>query len=112
MAVNLLSKNSTNNNNLYFIPHFNGRTFPLDDNLTGAFLGISQTKKKGDMFKAIMESIAFEYKNYFNGAEQPKDYDELDKMIHSLSEASIKLLSIRSLDAPYTHIVIQKPPLP
>lgn len=61
-----LSKNSTNNNNLYFIPHFNGRTFPLDDNLTGAFLGISQTTKKGDMFKAIMESIAFEYKNYFN----------------------------------------------
>ena len=82
-----LSENAINNDKLYFIPHFNGRTFPLDDNLTGAFLGISQSTEKGDMFKAIMESIAFEYKNYFNILRNSGAIEEL-KAIHGVGGGS------------------------
>ena len=57
---------SAQNKNVYFIPHFSGRTLPLDDNVSGAFLGLDATTDTGVMFKAIMESVAFEYKTYLD----------------------------------------------
>lgn len=54
------------NKNVYFIPHFSGRTLPLDDNVSGAFLGLDATSDTGVMFRAIMESVAFEYKTYLD----------------------------------------------
>ena len=72
-------------------------------NIVNAILRIDSDLKFDDLFEASFEVEEYalerildcwdEYKNYFNDAEQPKDYEELDKMIHSLSEASIKLLS-------------------
>ncbi|MGI6713942.1 MAG: xylulokinase [Bacilli bacterium] len=51
---------------LFFIPHFSGRAFPLDANLQGAFIGLSSTTEKKEMYKVILEAIAFEYKTYFD----------------------------------------------
>lgn len=72
-------------------------------NIVNAILRIDSDLKFDDLFEASFEVEEYalerifdcwdDYKNYFNDAEQPKDYEELDKMIHSLSEASIKLLS-------------------
>ena len=49
---------------LFFVPHFSGRAFPLDSDISGAFFGLSASTTKGEMFKAILESIAFEYNSY------------------------------------------------
>lgn len=63
--LDALAENAENKN-VYFIPHFSGRTLPLDDNVSGAFLGLDATTDTGVMFKAIMESVAFEYKTYLD----------------------------------------------
>ena len=47
-----------------FIPHFSGRTFPLDNRISGAFLGLRPDTGRGEMHRAVMESIAYEYRNY------------------------------------------------
>ncbi|MBO4432658.1 MAG: hypothetical protein J5852_03905 [Clostridia bacterium] len=52
--------------NTVFIPHFSGRTLPLDDRVSGAFLGIDSGTDTGVMFKSVLESIAFEYKSYLD----------------------------------------------
>ena len=50
----------------YFIPHFSGRTYPLDNNVTGAFLGLNANTDTASMYRSVLESIAFEYKSYFD----------------------------------------------
>lgn len=49
-----------------FIPHFSGRTFPLDNRVQGAFLGIDSRTTSAHMHAAVMEAIAFEYKSYYD----------------------------------------------
>lgn len=49
-----------------FIPHFAGRTFPLDDNVSGAFIGLKHQISVADLHRAVMEAIAYEYKIYCN----------------------------------------------
>lgn len=49
-----------------FIPHFSGRTFPLDNRVSGAFLKLTPRTDKGELHQAVMESIAFEYKSYLD----------------------------------------------
>lgn len=49
-----------------FIPHFSGRTFPVDNRISGAFLGLNHCTEAADMHRAVMESIAFEYMYYYD----------------------------------------------
>ena len=49
---------------LTFIPHFSGRTLPLDDKVSGAFLNLDFSADTGSLFKSVMESVAFEYASY------------------------------------------------
>lgn len=49
-----------------FLPHFSGRTCPLDNRVSGAFLNISPKSESAEMYTAIMESIAYEYKSYLD----------------------------------------------
>ena len=72
-------------------------------NIVNAILRIDSNLKFDDLFEASFEVEEYalermfdcwdDFKSYFNDSEQPKDYDELDKMVHSLSEASLKLLA-------------------
>lgn len=59
-------KDSENQDTPIFIPHFSGRTFPIDNRVSGAFLGLNVQTDSALMHKAVMESIAFEYKSYFD----------------------------------------------
>lgn len=52
-------------NGITFIPHFSGRTCPLDTSVTGAFLGLTQQSDEKSMYRAILESLACEYSYYF-----------------------------------------------
>jgi xylulokinase len=50
---------------LYFIPHFGGSVCPNNPLLRGAWIGINWTHNKASMYRAIMESIAYEYNSYY-----------------------------------------------
>jgi len=62
--LNELAKDVNPDNNLIFIPHFNGRSFPLDNDIRGAFVGLTLGTTIGEMYHAILESIAYEYRIY------------------------------------------------
>jgi len=49
---------------LLFIPHFAGRVCPNDPDIRGSFIGLNWVHKRGHLFRAVMEGIAYEYKYY------------------------------------------------
>ncbi len=49
---------------LIFLPHFAGRVCPNDPDVRGSFIGLNLSHKRGHLFRAIMEGIAYEYKYY------------------------------------------------
>ena len=51
---------------LIFMPHFSGRVLPSNPNLKGAYLGLDFKHTRAHMYRAIMESIAYEYKYYLS----------------------------------------------
>ena len=57
---------SPGSGNVYFIPHFSGRTCPSDPNVRGMFWGMNYDTPNYAMFRAVMESIAYEYKHYLS----------------------------------------------
>jgi xylulokinase len=61
---------------VFFCPHFNGRILPSDPNLRGSFSGLSPTTTRGDMYRSIMESIAFEYAIFLSAIK--KNYPDLE----------------------------------
>ena len=50
--------------NLFFVPHFSGRAYPNDDLVRGAYVGLQWIHGRGHLFRAIMESVAYEYAIY------------------------------------------------
>ena len=60
----LADKVKPGSENLFFVPHFSGRAYPNDDLVKGAFIGLQWTHGRGHMFRAIRESIAYEYAIY------------------------------------------------
>lgn len=50
--------------NLIFMPHFSGRTCPNDALVRGGFFNLSWNHTSAHMYRAIMESIAYEYGIY------------------------------------------------
>lgn len=50
--------------NLLFIPHFSGRVCPNDPLVRGAYLNLSWRHRTGHLYRAILESIAYEYGLY------------------------------------------------
>lgn len=55
---------------LLFVPHFGGSVCPNDTELRGAWIGLNWSHGKASMYRAIMESIAFEYRFYLDTLER------------------------------------------
>ncbi|MDO4587351.1 MAG: FGGY family carbohydrate kinase [Planctomycetia bacterium] len=55
---------------LTFVPHFDGRVLPNNPFLKGAFVGLNWKHQRGHMFRAVMESIAYEYRCYFEATKR------------------------------------------
>ncbi|WP_020618062.1 xylulokinase [Paenibacillus daejeonensis] len=55
---------------LLFIPHLSGRVCPADEMLRGGWLGLHWGHGKGALYRAMMESIAYEYKHYAAAAAE------------------------------------------
>ena len=49
---------------LYFSPHLGGRVCPASASMRGAWLGFTWGHSRGHFYRAILESIAFEYAYY------------------------------------------------
>ncbi|MCX7018218.1 MAG: FGGY family carbohydrate kinase [bacterium] len=52
-----------------FIPHLGGRVCPPQPDLQGAFVGLNWSHKTAHLYKAILESVALEYKVYRNALD-------------------------------------------
>jgi xylulokinase len=50
----------------YFIPHFGGRVTPAMPRLRGAWVGLDWSHGVGDLYRAMLESVAMEYAVYRN----------------------------------------------
>lgn len=72
-------------NGLYFIPHFAGRTCPNDASVRGTFLGLTWNHKEDDMYRAVMESIAYEYSYY---SDILKEYGSSASIIYGVGGGS------------------------
>lgn len=60
------SEVSPGSEGLIFIPHFAGRVCPNDPDVRGSFIGLNWAHKRGHLYRAIMEGIAYEYKYYLS----------------------------------------------
>ncbi len=62
----LASKVTPGSENLFFIPHLGGRVCPNSNDLKGVWFGLTWRHKIGHLYRAILESIAYEYAIYLN----------------------------------------------
>ena len=53
---------------LLFVPHLGGRILPAAPQARGAWVGLDLTQERGDLTRAVLESIAFEYAGYLGTA--------------------------------------------
>ncbi|MDR0380824.1 MAG: hypothetical protein LBH86_02335 [Oscillospiraceae bacterium] len=51
---------------LIFIPHFSGRVLPSDTAVKGSFTGLDWKHTRAHLYRAIMESVAYEYDYYLS----------------------------------------------
>lgn len=67
--------------NLIFIPHFQGRVCPNDPYVRGSFVGLNWVHKRGHMYRAVLESIGYEYSLYYSILRGLKADAEIDKVV-------------------------------
>ena len=53
---------------LLFVPHLGGRILPADPSARGAWLELDLAQTRGDLVRAVLESIAFEYAGFLERA--------------------------------------------
>jgi len=90
---------------LLFVPHFQGRVCPNDPHVRGSFAGLNWTHGRGHMFRAVMESIGYEYGLYADILRAVKHDLRIDKVIVIGGGAKSRLFNqIKSdiLGLPYT----------
>lgn len=51
-------------NKLLFVPHPGGRHAPFDSAMAGAYVGLDWSHDRADQYRAILESIAYEYAGF------------------------------------------------
>ncbi len=57
---------------LFFVPHFAGGTCPSRPGLRGAYLGLRWDHREAHLYRAVLESIAYEYWFYHNILQSPE----------------------------------------
>lgn len=57
-------------NGIFFLPHFNGTACPdLDPRSLGAFLGLNDTTRRGDLVRAMIEGLDYGFLNMLQAVE-------------------------------------------
>ncbi len=60
----MASRIKAGSDGLIFIPHLAGRTYPVDSKVKGCWFGFSWSHTRAHFYRAILESIAYEYRYY------------------------------------------------
>jgi xylulokinase len=60
----MASKIEPGSDGLYFSPHLGGRICPANPEMRGAWIGVSWSHTQMHFFRAMLESVAFEYAYY------------------------------------------------
>jgi xylulokinase len=55
---------------LFFVPHLGGRILPAAPWARGAWVGLDLSQTRGDLARAVLESVAFEYSGFLGRARQ------------------------------------------
>ncbi len=59
-------QNKEINNGLYFLPYLTGERTPINDpNAKGAFIGLTIQHDEADLFRAVLEGVAFAFRDSF-----------------------------------------------
>ena len=66
---------------LIFIPHFSGRVLPNNPYLKGSFQGLDFVHSKGHLYRAVMESVAYEYAIFLSVMQELFDEHSFDCLI-------------------------------
>jgi xylulokinase len=53
---------------LLFVPHLGGRILPATPTARGAWVGLDLAQRRGDLVRAVLESVAFEYAGFLERA--------------------------------------------
>jgi xylulokinase len=53
---------------LFFVPHLGGRVLPAAPAARGGWVGLDLTQGRGDLTRAVLESVAFEYAGFLDKA--------------------------------------------
>lgn len=57
---------------VFFLPHFSGSFCPImDGHSQGAFIGLNKTNEKGDMLRALIEGLNYQFKDMIEALESP-----------------------------------------
>lgn len=59
---------SAQSSNLFFVPHLGGRVLPAAPTARGGWVGVDLTQARGDLARAVLESVAFEYAGFLDKA--------------------------------------------
>jgi xylulokinase len=55
---------------LVFVPHLGGRILPAHPTARGAWIGLDLAQTRGDLVRAALESVAFEYAGFLERARE------------------------------------------
>ena len=73
-----IEQNAPKPSGVIFIPHLRGRNFPTQPWLRGVFAGFSWDHRRENLYRAILEGIAFEYAFYLKVIRESVSYTHLD----------------------------------
>ncbi len=74
LIVELAGRSPAGSNGIYFLPHMSGSHCPvLDHNSAGAFAGLRNTGTRGDMLRAVIEGINYQFLQIIRAFEKNMD---------------------------------------
>jgi xylulokinase len=86
---------ATGTGKLVFLPHLGGRILPAVPQARGAWVGLDLSCSRGDLTRAVLESVAFEYAGFLDRARQ---------LYPELKPTEVRVIGGGSLDAAWNQI--------
>jgi len=80
---------------LLFVPHLGGRILPAAPEARGALVGLDLVHTRGDLARAVLESVAFEYAGFLERALE---------LFPSLAPTDVRVIGGGSVDALWNRI--------
>jgi len=80
---------------LLFVPHLGGRILPAAPEARGAWVGLDLVHTRGDLARAVLESVAFEYAGFLERALE---------LFPSLAPTDVRVIGGGSVDALWNRI--------